>query len=190
MLTTTDNFTDCRPANGGLPAGSLGGSQVGSPESVAVSGSAPELPGPETQGAGGARVAVFSAADLGAVFNWRFLDADFCRVWVLKKLHPQGPGCPFCGAPTREGKAKASWFNFRRVRCHNCKRYYRSTQKTFLQGVVLKPGQIVMLAWAFSAGFRNSEAAKLAEVDKSTAAFWRVRLTLPEVVADDIEEGK
>lgn len=127
-------------------------------------------------GSGGARVAAFSFQDVARAASWRWLDEELCRRWVLEQIYPDDPCCPVCGVAVREGKALASWWQLRRVRCHSCKHYYRATKGTILQHCNLDLRQVIMLAWAFSWDFNNAGAANLAETDKKTAKLWRLRL--------------
>jgi len=139
------------------------------------------------KGRGGARVVAFSIAAVGVAADWRWLDEEVCRLWLLKQFYPAGPSCPVCGVEVRNGKATDSWWHLRRVHCHNCGSFYRATRNTILHRCNLKFRQVVMLAWAFVLGLDNSRAAKLSGINPKTARLWRLRL---EVVVTNTRSEK
>ncbi len=134
----------------------------------------------------GRPVAFFSLGDVWEGFNWRWLDLDVCRRWVLERLYPDGPRCPYCGGPVREGAATAAWWRCKRVCCHLCGRWYRATKGTFLHHAIIDIRQVLVLAWAYNLGASAAQAAALAGVDHKTARLWRVRLTISEM--EDLTE--
>ncbi len=144
-------------------------------------------PGLSEKGNGGARVAVFSIAAVGAVADWRWLNEDVCRLWLLQQFYPVGPCCPVCRVEVRKGKATTSWWSLRRVHCHNCGSFYRATRNTILHRCNLKLRQVVMLVWALSLGVNDSCAARLSGINQRTARLWRFRL---EVLASNVKDKK
>ncbi|MCK5680194.1 hypothetical protein KAI46_05215 [bacterium] len=121
-------------------------------------------------------VAGFSVAVLGAAAGWRWLDENFCRVWLLEQFYPTGPCCAICREPVRPGRVFRSWWQLKRIRCHACGKFYKASKNTILHNCALDLRQVVMLAWAYSLGLTNVTAAGLAGTDKTTARNWRLRL--------------
>lgn len=72
------------------------------------------------------------------------LDRDLCREWLIDWLHPEGPGCPRCGAAPSD-RATVSWKKGMRVCCHGCKKYYTAFTGSILAGSQMRPHELAVM---------------------------------------------
>ncbi len=117
-----------------------------------------------------------SPAEVLAAFGPAWLDADRCRDWLLRRLHPRGPACPACGCPPVSKAKLAAFYAGRRLRCARCGRFYSATSGTLLEGAKVSPAQVVLLALCQALEIPLPTTAALCGVNANTIRFWRNRL--------------
>ncbi|HSW38051.1 MAG TPA: hypothetical protein VLL97_01000 [Acidobacteriota bacterium] len=115
---------------------------------------------------------MFAPTDVLAVFNVNFLDYDFSRIWILKRLHPSGAHCPGCGAAVPENKLQRFWSN-RRISCRACGKYFTALTGTFIAGCQLDFRGLVLLALLLALGVHDKQIAAIVGMSAENVRLWR-----------------
>lgn len=114
----------------------------------------------------------FIPAEVKEAFGAGFLDADYCRQWVLKRIHGSTGRCPNCQV---ESESQERFFQGARIRCRSCGKYYTALTGTFLCGTQFDFKEIILLALFLEIGVANHYIATLLGVDQETVRIWRNR---------------
>ena len=114
----------------------------------------------------------FTAGDVAGIFGANFLDADVCRQWILRRLHPAGAFCPRCGVRLAAHAADRFWQG-RRFTCRSCGSDATAKTATILAGKNLSYQEIVLMAWLMADGKSNSEIAGVIKCNRETVRLWR-----------------
>ena len=115
-----------------------------------------------------------------AAFGPDWFNADRCRDWLLRQLHPDGPACPACQSQPLSNAQLAAFYSGRRLQCSQCGRFYSATSGTLLESAKLSPAQLVMLAFCQALDMHTITTARLCGVNPNTVRFWRNRLEASE----------
>ncbi|HBJ74409.1 MAG TPA: hypothetical protein DDY86_02540 [Syntrophaceae bacterium] len=122
------------------------------------------------------RRGVFLPEEVLKVFNVNFLDYEFARMWVLKRLHPHGAYCPGCGAAIPEKKLRRFWSNGR-LSCRGCGKYFTALTGTFIAGCQLDFRGLIILAFLLALGVHDKEIARITEMSRENVRLWRLKFT-------------
>jgi transposase-like protein len=117
---------------------------------------------------------VFTPQDVLNIFNVNFMDYDFARLWVLKRLHPNGANCPACSEPIPENKLYRFWSN-QRISCRICGKYFTALTGTFIAGCQMDFRGIILLSFLLSLGIHDQVIAKTIDISKENVRLWRLR---------------
>lgn len=103
-----------------------------------------------------------------------FLDADFCRQWLLNRVHPEGPVCPWCGAEI-QGRAAGRFWELKKIECPACGRKFTARTNTELSGLKLDERGLVLFCLLVGAGFPLSWIAKRFNISIRALYMYRDR---------------
>lgn len=117
----------------------------------------------------------FTYALVGAI-SPSFLDANAATRWLVHRLHPDGPACPYCSALIISRQRRATWESLGRVKCPRCPRTFTAITGTPLHGSTLTPADLVLMALLMAAGLDNAAIAERVGCDRTTVYRWRPRL--------------
>lgn len=105
------------------------------------------------------------------------LNRRACMEWLLRRLHPQGPGCPQCRAEL-SGNQLLTWWRGGRVHCHGCGTWFTARTGTPLCGSSADPRQVVYGVLLLDAGVTAKGAARACRLAPDTVRVWSLRLAL------------
>ncbi len=111
-----------------------------------------------------------------------FLDARLCRDWLLERLHPNGPACPWCGMALTSPRSRATFRQLGRVQCTICGRFFTGLSGTVLNKTGLEPTGYVLLCLLMSLGLGDQAIAGRLNVNRETVRRWRLRFQALERV--------
>jgi transposase-like protein len=114
---------------------------------------------------------LFTSDDVRRDFPADFLDETTCRLWILKRLHPEGPHCPACGLSVHDRFEHRFWM-CARLRCP-CGKYYTALTGTFLSGSQFSFAEIILLAMFFSLRVSDGEIADILDISADNVRLWR-----------------
>ena len=120
------------------------------------------------------RRGVFLPEEVLEVFNANFLDYEFARMWVLKRMHPHGAYCPGCGAAIPDNKLRRFWSNGR-MSCRGCGKYFTALTGTFIAGCQLDFRGLIILAFLLALGAHDKEIARITEMSRENVRLWRLK---------------
>ena len=123
----------------------------------------------------------FTPADVLEVFDVNFLDYDFSRMWVLKRLHPNGAYCPGCGAALPENKLQRFWSN-QRISCRACGKYFTALTGTFVGCCQLDFRGLVLLSVLLALGVHDRKIAAIVGMSRDNVRLWRRKFARGEKV--------
>jgi transposase-like protein len=83
-------------------------------------------------------------------FNPAFLDAGFCRQWILRRLHPVA-GCPACGV-LLTGPAVDRFYQGKQITCPACRKKFTARTGKVLRGVKADYRTILFFIFALEMG--------------------------------------
>lgn len=126
---------------------------------------------------------MFSARDVLEVFNVNFLDYEFARMWVLKRLHPDGTHCPGCGIPPLSNEFMQRFWQGKRMRCPQCGKYFTALTGTFLSGCHLDFRGVILLAVLLALGIHDKQIAAIVEMSSENVRLWRKKFQVQERLA-------
>ena len=121
----------------------------------------------------------FTPADVLEIFNVNFLDYEFSRIWILKRLHPAGAHCPGCGAAVPKKKLQRFWSN-KRISCPDCRKYFTALTGTFVSGCQLDFGGMVLLALLLALGVHDKQIAAIFGMSAENVRLWRIKFNIQE----------
>jgi len=125
---------------------------------------------------------VFTVEEVMNYFGAEFLDEDFCRVWVLQKLHPEDVACcPQCGEPVREKLLPRFWGGLR-LCCNSCGKFFTALTGTFLCGCHLDYTQVILLALFLYLKLPSETIAEKLDVSTETVRLWRQKFEANDVL--------
>jgi len=97
---------------------------------------------------------------VGEAFGPKFLDADYCREWILHELHSEDPVCPFCGHRIVTREPGRFWEN-KICFCGICKKKFNAKTGTILTGLNLKFEEIILILFLIDFGLGNPQIASI-----------------------------
>lgn len=103
-----------------------------------------------------------------------FLSPEYCRGWLLSRLHPSGPTCPECGELTA-GKQAQRFNSLETVRCGHCGKSFTAFTGTVFHRSRLEPAQIVLMLMLLRLGRGEAEIAGELGTHERTIRRWRKR---------------
>ena len=113
----------------------------------------------------------FTPDDVRWDFSADFLNETACRLWILKRLHPEGPHCPACTISVHNKFEQRFWM-CARLRCR-CGKYYTALTGTFLSGSQFSFAEIILLAMFFSLHISDREIADILDISAENVRLWR-----------------
>jgi len=117
---------------------------------------------------------MFTPADALEVFNVNFMDYEFSRIWILKRLHPDGAHCPGCGADVPENKLQRFWSNGR-MACRHCGKYFTAMTGTFISGSQFEFRVVYLLAVLLALHIPDRQIAKITNMSAENVRLWRLK---------------
>ena len=115
-------------------------------------------------------------------FGPDFLDARLCRDWLLERLHPQGPACPWCGMALTSPRSRATFRQLGRVQCTICQKFFTGLSGTVLSKTGLEPQGYLLLCLLLALGLGDQAIAGKLNVNRETVRRWRLRFQALERV--------
>jgi len=120
----------------------------------------------------------FSPADIGRQGVAIFFDDNFCRGWILKRLHPEGPRCPGCAERIVGYRSLQSFMRGDRVKCCHCGKYFTALTGTFISGCHLSFPQVILMAILLEAGTDDVHIARMMNISYESVRGWRSRFAV------------
>ncbi len=122
----------------------------------------------------------FTPDDVLREFNSAFLDMEYCRGWVISKLHggckwlTDGPvqHCPKCNEIIPDRQMQSFWRGFR-IKCYHCGKYFDHLTGTFLSGCHFNFREIVLLSFLLSLEISDKKIAKILNISAETVRIWK-----------------
>jgi transposase-like protein len=111
----------------------------------------------------------FAPFDVREEFTAKFLDENFCREWILRRLHPQGATCPHCELTIHEQR----FWLARKIKCSQCKKWFTALTGTFLSGCQFTFSEVIVLAMFLSLQVPDKEIAKVLDISSENVRLWR-----------------
>lgn len=118
------------------------------------------------------------SAAAAAAISPAALDETWCREWLIRKIHPGGPGkCPSCSTAV-SGYQVSTYYAGRRVVCKGCRTAFDARKRTILFGTSRSYSQIFCLMLLLGLGVPTKEIASRIGMSRSTIFEWKNRLPL------------
>lgn len=115
----------------------------------------------------------FIPSDVYSDFNAEYLDKDVCRLWILRTMHGHNkPTCPKCRA-ILEGIRLQRFWEGKRVKCKECKKFFTATTGTFVGGSHLDCRQIILMAILINFKVPARDIARILCIDPETVRLWK-----------------
>jgi transposase-like protein len=125
-------------------------------------------------------------------FSADFLDDEYCRQWILKKLHPNEdvfcPGCEVSDSVLTGKRAERFWMA-KRVKCSYCGKYFTALTDTFLSGIHMTFKEIILLVMLLGLGCSNTSIAKFIGYNEETIRIWRKKFEIIEKIRTITHNG-
>ena len=118
----------------------------------------------------------FSSRDIFKDFGPGFLNAEFCREWVLRKIHPAGVVCPGCSEKIQDKQRTVKFWNGERLSCGFCGKKFTALTGTFLSGTRMNFEEIICLVIMLKTGAVTFDIANKLGCDVTTVRKWRSKL--------------
>ena len=109
-------------------------------------------------------------------FGVEFLDENRCREWVIAKLYRDGITCPGCGITVRESNLRRFWLG-KRIRCHDCGKFFTAFTGTFLSGIRHDFRKIILLMFFIALKFDNNFIAHRLNCSPEMVRLWKKKLS-------------
>jgi len=106
------------------------------------------------------------------------LDDEVSAEWVKKQFHPNGFGCPHCGAAFEQARffRANSGSGLPVYRCRRCQGIYHLYTGTVFESSQLTPSQVVLLLRGFLQGQSSEQLARELGLTDKTVLKWRHRV--------------
>jgi transposase-like protein len=117
-------------------------------------------------------VSSLKADHIFKVFTPAFLDEDYCRKWVIDRLHPDGIFCPECGSPLREQRQDA----IRRggkTACYECGKQFTALTGSVFSGYRSDYRTIFFTLFLIGAGFPTNEIMVKTGISRTSICRYR-----------------
>ena len=112
--------------------------------------------------------------DIAESINPDFFDPDNCRQWLLERLHPKGPSCPWCGVAIR-GRAAARFWLLKQMKCQACGRKFTARTGTNLAGLKAGCRELVMFCLMLEAGYPMARIGQHMNIGLRTLYLYKER---------------
>jgi transposase-like protein len=117
------------------------------------------------------------------------LDDAACLTWLEQHLHPNGFGCPRCGATERRLARRSGAFPA--YRCRRCDRYHTILTGTAFQKTHQTPAKLVLILRGIAKGESTARLGRELDVSRRQMGTLRQRVqqnlcdTLPREVSEE-----
>jgi len=101
-------------------------------------------------------ISPLNANQVFGIFTPAFLDEDYCRRWVIGRLHPNGFKCPECRKPLREQRQDAI-HRGKKTTCHECGKQFSALTGTIFSGYRSDYRTIFFILFMIGAGFSTND---------------------------------
>lgn len=108
-------------------------------------------------------------------FSVDFFDEKACRMWILKRIHPEGPHCPRCGKAITNERGIANFYELKRVFCKHCKKIYTALTGTALNGMQIDLRTLYLLAVFLALKIDKKEIARMLDIHTETVRTWKAK---------------
>jgi len=102
------------------------------------------------------------------------LNPDFCRVFLMRRLHPVGGCCPVCRL-SLYGLQNETFKAGGRVHCNDCGRWFTWRTDSILQGSTADERQIFLLVFLTSLQTPVLEISAACQLSTDTVRVWQRR---------------
>ena len=133
-----------------------------------------DLPDADTLEVSVIQPGVFTPADVLQVFNAAFLDYEFSRIWILKRLHPAGAFCPRCGEVVPDHKLQRFW-SAGRLSCRTCGKFFTALTGTFIAGCQLDFRNLMLLSVLIALGVGDKQISTIVGMCPDNVRLWRYK---------------
>lgn len=97
--------------------------------------------------------------------------------WIEQHFHPQGFGCPRCGAsPDQAREFRLSKRGLKDYRCQRCDRVYNLYSETVFAGSGLSPQKVVLLLRGICKGESSASLAEELHLSRTTIHYLRQKI--------------
>lgn len=103
------------------------------------------------------------------------LDEAACRAWVIRRFHPAGAFCPFCGC-SPSGVQIETFHAGGRLHCKGCGKWYTARTATPLDRSTMDWRQFYLLVSLIGQGGQAKVIAEMCGVCDDTVRVWQRRL--------------
>lgn len=117
-------------------------------------------------------VSSLKAGNIFKVFTPAFLDEDYCRKWVIDRLHPGGILCPECGKPLREQRQEAI-HRGDKTACYECGKQFTALTGSVFSGYRSDYRTIFFTLFLIGAGFSTNEIMVKTGISRTSISRYR-----------------
>jgi transposase-like protein len=116
---------------------------------------------------------MLTVTEILSAFGADFLDDEFCRLWILKKLHPGTEHlCPQCRTPITGSTLQHFW-EAKRIRCGACGKFFTALSGTIISGCHLDFRSLIILGVFLGLGIRYGLIAAKLGINQETVRLWQ-----------------
>ena len=108
-------------------------------------------------------------------FGLRFLDEEFCRMFLIDLIHMGIFACPFCGHNIAE-KYHDEFYKNSPIYCPGCRKDFRASSGTPLSYSKLSFSQVILLSLMLELNCGVETIAKRLGIARQTIPPWRKKL--------------
>lgn len=113
-----------------------------------------------------------------------FFDSDFCRYWLLSRLHPDQPECLGCHKKI-EGRALQGFWEGKKIQCPECGKRFTARAGTILSRLHLDYRDLILLLILFELRFSIMQISKIMNLSRKTIYVYYKRFQLDESCLDE-----